>query len=53
MPYVSDAQRKYFNANRDKLQKQGVDVEEWNRSTKGQRLPPKKGMPKPGRRRNG
>jgi hypothetical protein len=39
MPYVSDAQRKYFNANRGKLEKQGVDVDEWNASTKGRDLP--------------
>lgn len=39
MPYVSDAQRKYFNANRGKLEKQGVDVDEWNQSSKGMSLP--------------
>lgn len=39
MPYSSDKQRKYFNANRDKLEKQGVDVDEWNRSSKGKKLP--------------
>ena len=38
-PYVSDAQRKYFNANRDKLEKQGVDVDEWNQASKGKDLP--------------
>jgi hypothetical protein len=39
MPYVSDAQRKYFNANRKKLERQGVSVDEWNRSSKGRKLP--------------
>lgn len=41
MPYKSDAQRKYFNANRAKLEKQGVDVDEWNSASKGMKLPPK------------
>lgn len=39
MPFVSDAQRKFFNVNRDKLEKQGVDVDEWNKSSKGKKLP--------------
>jgi hypothetical protein len=39
MPYESEAQRKYFNANRKKLERQGVDVDEWNRSSKGKKLP--------------
>ena len=39
MPYVSAAQRGYFNANRGKLEKQGVDVDEWNQSSKGLSLP--------------
>ena len=41
MPYVSDAQRRYFNANRSKLQRQGVDVDEWNSSSRGKKLPEK------------
>lgn len=41
MPYKSDAQRKYFNANRDKLEAQGVDVDEWNESSRGKKLPEK------------
>ena len=47
MPYVSDAQRKYFNANRGKLEKEGVNVDEWNKASKGKKLPEyhsKKGM---------
>ncbi len=39
MPYVSDAQRGYFNANREKLERQGVDVDEWNKASKGKKLP--------------
>ena len=39
MPYVSDKQRKYFNANRKKLEREGVDVDEWNRASKGRKLP--------------
>jgi hypothetical protein len=34
MPYKSDAQRRYFNANRAKLEAQGVDVDEWNAASK-------------------
>jgi len=29
MPFKSEAQRRYFEANKSKLEKQGVDVEEW------------------------
>lgn len=38
MPYASDAQRKYFHANKSKLEAQGVDVSEWDRATKGKKL---------------
>ena len=41
MPYKSDAQRRYFNANRDELEAEGVDVDEWNKSSKGKKLPEK------------
>jgi len=41
MPYKSLAQERYFNANRTKLEKQGVSVDEWNKSSKGLKLPPK------------
>ena len=34
MPYKSIAQARYFNANKEKLEKQGVNVNEWNKSTK-------------------
>ena len=39
MPYVSQAQERFFNANRDKLEKAGVNVNEWNKSSKGLKLP--------------
>jgi hypothetical protein len=46
MPFKSEAQRRYFEANKSKLEKQGVDVEEWEQSSKDMKLPeraPKKG----------
>lgn len=42
MPYKSLAQERYFNANRKKLEAQGVNVDEWNRASKGMKLPRKK-----------
>ncbi len=39
MPYRSQAQEAFFNANRKKLEKQGVSVDEWNRASKGKNLP--------------
>ena len=41
MPYKSDRQRRYFNANRDKLESEGVDVDHWNEESKGKDLPEK------------
>ena len=41
MPYKSIAQERFFNANRGKLEKQGVDVNEWNSASKGKDLPKK------------
>ena len=41
MPYKSEAQRKYFHANAKKLEKQGVDVAEWDSASKGTKLPKK------------
>ena len=41
MPYKSKAQEKYFNANKEKLAKQGVNVNEWNKASKGKSLPDK------------
>lgn len=41
MPYKSKAQEAFFNANRKKLEKQGVNVGEWNAASKGKKLPAK------------
>ena len=41
MPYKSVAQEKFFNANRKKLEKKGVNVGEWNKASKGKKLPKK------------
>lgn len=38
MPYKSLAQERYFNANRAKLEAQGVNVDEWNKASKGKKL---------------
>lgn len=37
MPYVSERQRKYFNANKDKLGR--AMVEHWNKETGNKKLP--------------
>jgi hypothetical protein len=39
MPYKSLKQERFFNANRDRLEKQGVSVDEWNQASKGKALP--------------
>ncbi len=39
MPFKSEVQRRYFEANRPKLEKQGVNVKEWEESSKGMKLP--------------
>jgi hypothetical protein len=39
MPFKSEAQRRYFEANQAKLEKQGVDVKEWEESSRGLKLP--------------
>ena len=39
MPYVSRAQEAYFNAHRKELEAQGVNVDEWNKASKGKKLP--------------
>lgn len=50
MPYKSKAQEAYFNANKGKLESEGVDVDEYNEASKGKDLParlsPKPGKPK-------
>lgn len=46
MPYKSEAQRKYFHAHEEELKKQGVNIKEWDKASKGKKLPKKvtKGM---------
>jgi hypothetical protein len=39
MPYKSKAQAAYFNIHRKELERQGVDVDEWNESSRGKKLP--------------
>ena len=39
MPYVSKAQQGFFHANKAKLEKQGVNVGEWDAASKGKKLP--------------
>ena len=39
MPYVSDKQRRFFNANKSRMEAQGVDVDEYNQASKGMKLP--------------
>ena len=41
MPYKSLKQEKFFNANKKSLEKKGVNVDEWNKSSKGMKLPNK------------
>lgn len=50
MPFKSEAQRRYFEANKAKLEKQGVNVKEWEQSSKGLKLPER--APTPTRKNN-
>ena len=53
MPYKSKAQEAYFNANRGKLESQGINVDEWNQASKGLKLPTRARQPsKRGRMRS-
>lgn len=45
MPYKSKAQAVYFNIHKKQLEKQGVNVAEWNKASKGKKLP-KRAKPK-------
>jgi len=47
MPFKSEAQRRYFEANKAKLEKQGVDVKEWEESSRGMKLPERASRKKP------
>jgi len=42
MPYKSKKQEAYFNIHKKELEKQGVNVDEWNKSSKNLKLPEKK-----------
>ena len=42
MPYKSKAQAAYFNIHKKQLERQGVNVDEWNKASKGKKLPGKK-----------
>lgn len=53
MPYKSDAQRKYFNVHKQELEKQGVSVSEWNKESKGMKLPGKINQAKQKKKKNG
>lgn len=41
MPYKSLQQMKYFNVHKKELERQGVNVDEWNKASKGMKLPKK------------
>ena len=41
IPYKSKAQEAYFNIHKKELESQGVNVEEWNKASKGKKLPQK------------
>ena len=43
MPYKCLAQERYFNANRGKMEAQGVNVDEWNAASKGEHPPERAG----------
>lgn len=42
MPYKSRAQAGYFHTHKKQLERQGVNVNEWDEATKGLKLPKKK-----------
>ncbi len=46
MPYKSKAQQRYFHANKVKLEAEGVNVAEWDKSTGSKRLPERIGKTK-------
>lgn len=50
MPFKSKAQEAYFNVNRAKMEKQGVNVDEWNNASKGLNLPERVGKAAPVRK---
>ena len=48
MPYASQAQAGYFHTHKAELERQGVNVQEWDDASRGLSLP--KRAPKPGNR---
>lgn len=42
MPYKSQAQAAYFHIHKAQLEKQGVNVDEWDAASKGKKLPKRK-----------
>lgn len=46
MPFKSKAQAAYFNIHRKELERQGVNVDEWNKASKGNKLPKRKNKKK-------
>jgi hypothetical protein len=50
MPFKSEAQRRYFEANKMKLEKQGVDVKEWEEASRGLKLPERAPRRKPAKK---
>ena len=44
MPYKSLAQEGYFHTHAKQLAKQGVNIAEWDKSTKGKKLPKHVGL---------
>jgi len=42
MPYKNLKQERFFHANKAKLESQGVNVSEWDKASKGKKLPLKK-----------
>ncbi len=49
MPYVSKAQQGYFHAHKGEMEKQGVDVDEWDEASKGEHNLPQRVKKKPER----
>lgn len=39
MPYKSKAQAAYFHIHKKELERQGVNVDEWDEASKGKKLP--------------
>ena len=39
MPYKNLKQERFFNVKKKKLEKYGLDVNEWNKASKGKKLP--------------